>query len=131
MEIHPKKKKSEAASKSDTAKGGELPQGIKAMLDLDPDFFKRYSEFRSSLLKNGPLPPKVVEFIMMALDASPTHMFEQGIKGHLRRALELGATKEELLEVFELVSLVGIHGSTLGISVLAEEYPKWSNDQSK
>jgi hypothetical protein len=53
------------------------------------------------------------------------------IRAHIRRALELGATQDELLQIFELISGLGIHGSTLGISVLAEEYPKWINEQNK
>lgn len=124
-------KKAELARKFDKDRGGDMPAGIQKMLELDPEFFERYIDFSSPPFKKGPLTPKVKEFIMIALDASVTHMFEPGVRAHTRRALELGATKEELLEVFELVSLIGIHGSTLGISVLAEEYPKWVKEQNK
>jgi len=112
-------------------RGGEIPAGVQSMLELDPDLFERFLDFSSPPFKTGPLPPRVREFILIAVDASVTHMFEPGIRTHIRRALEEGATKEELLEVFELVSLIGIHGSTLGISVLAEEYPKWVDEQGK
>jgi alkylhydroperoxidase/carboxymuconolactone decarboxylase family protein YurZ len=112
------------------ARGGEMPPGIKRMLDLDPELFKRYLDYSAEPFK-GPLPPKVAEFILIAVDASVTHMFADGVRAHTRRTLELGATKEELLEVFELISLIGIHGSTLGISILAEEYPKWLDEQKK
>ena len=122
-------RKTDLTKKFAEARGGEMPQGIKRMMELDPDLFERYTEFSSLPFKKGPLPPKVKEFILIALDASVTHMFEPGLRAHMRKALELGATKEELLEVFELVSLIGIHGTTLGISVLAEEYPKWINKQ--
>jgi alkylhydroperoxidase/carboxymuconolactone decarboxylase family protein YurZ len=124
-------KKIELTREFDEGRGGEMPLGVKKMLELNPEFFKRYIDFSSPPFKKGPLPPKVKEFIMIALDSSPTHMFQEGVRAHMRRALELGATKEELLEVFELVSLIGIHGSTLGISVLAEEYPKWMNKKNK
>jgi alkylhydroperoxidase/carboxymuconolactone decarboxylase family protein YurZ len=122
--------KNELTSKFAEARGGEMPLGIQRMMELDPGMFKRYVDYSSAIFK-GPLPPKVAEFILIAVDASVTHMFEPGLRAHMRRALELGATKEELLEVCELVSLIGIHGSTLGISVLAEEYPKWINEHSK
>ena len=122
--------KNELTSKFAQARGGEMPLGIQRMMELDPEMFKRYVDYSSAIFK-GPLPPKVAEFILIAVDASVTHMFEPGLRAHMRRALELGATKEELLEVCELVSLIGIHGSTLGISVLAEEYPKWINEHNK
>jgi alkylhydroperoxidase/carboxymuconolactone decarboxylase family protein YurZ len=122
--------KNELTSKFAEARGGEMPLGIQRMMELDPGMFKRYVDYSSAIFK-GPLPPKVAEFILIAVDASVTHMFEPGLRAHMRRALELGATKEELLEVCELVSLIGIHGSTLGISVLAEEYPKWINEHNK
>ena len=122
--------KNELTSKFAEARGGEMPLGIQRMMELDPGMFKRYIDYSSAIFK-GPLPPKVAEFILIAVDASVTHMFEPGLRAHMRKALELGATKEELLEVCELVSLIGIHGSTLGISVLAEEYPKWINEHNK
>jgi alkylhydroperoxidase/carboxymuconolactone decarboxylase family protein YurZ len=121
MENKMNDEKNELLSKFAEARGGEMPLGIKRMMELDPELFKRYTDFSSLPFKQGPLPPKVKEFILIALDASVTHMFEPGLRAHMRRALELGATKEELLEVCELVALIGIHGSTLGISVLAEE----------
>jgi alkylhydroperoxidase/carboxymuconolactone decarboxylase family protein YurZ len=130
MEKNLDNEKNELTSKFAEARGGEMPLGIQRMMELDPGMFKRYVDYSSAIFK-GPLPAKVAEFILIAVDASVTHMFEPGLRAHMRRALELGATKEELLEVCELVSLIGIHGSTLGISVLAEEYPKWINEHKK
>jgi alkylhydroperoxidase/carboxymuconolactone decarboxylase family protein YurZ len=131
MEKKKEEQQNDLIKKFAEARGGEMPPGIKRMMELDPDLFERYTDFSSLPFKKGPLPPKVKEFILIALDASVTHMFEPGLRAHMRKALELGATKEELLEVFELVSLIGIHGSTLGISVLAEEYPKWIEKQNR
>ena len=38
--------------------------------------------------------------------------------------MEYGATKEEIIEVYQLVSVLGIHTCTLGIPVLVEELEK-------
>lgn len=124
-------KKAELRRKFIEERGSIPPPGIQEMLDLDPELFHRYLEFSAPFWKKGPLPPKVREFIIIAVDASVTHMFEPGIRAHIRRALELGATQDELLQIFELISGLGIHRYTLGISVLAEEYPKWINEQNK
>ena len=74
------------------------------VLVLDPDFFEAYTEFSSVPWKSGPLEPKVKELIYTAFDVAATHMFEPGLRVHIRNALGYGATREEIMEVFELVS---------------------------
>ena len=47
------------------------------------------------------------------IDAATTHLYEPGLRQHIRNALRYGATKEEIMEVLELVSVLGIHACTL------------------
>ena len=61
------------------------------------------------------------ELIYIAIDAATTHLYEPGLRQHMRNALNYGATKEEIMEVLELVSVLGIHACTLGVPVLIEE----------
>jgi alkylhydroperoxidase/carboxymuconolactone decarboxylase family protein YurZ len=63
----------------------------------------------------------VKELIYVAIDASTTHLYEPGVRQHIRNALGYGASKEEVMEVLELVSVLGIHACTLGVPVLLEE----------
>jgi alkylhydroperoxidase/carboxymuconolactone decarboxylase family protein YurZ len=63
----------------------------------------------------------VKEFIYIAIDASTTHLYEPGLRQHIRNALRYGATREEIMEIYELTSAVGIHTCTLGVPVLLEE----------
>ena len=62
------------------------------LLRLDEDFFAAYLSFSSVPWKTGPLEPKVKEFVYIAVDAAATHLFTPGIRSHIKRALELGAT---------------------------------------
>jgi len=94
------------------------------ILRLDPDFFEAYLNFSSVPWKKGVLPPKVKELIYIAIDASTTHLFEPGLRQHIANALKYGATKEEIMEVFELVSVLGIHTCTMEVPVLLEELKK-------
>ena len=55
-----------------------------------------------------------------SVNAAATHMYAPGIREHARRALDLGATKEELLEVLQLTSTLGIHAVTVGVPVLLD-----------
>jgi alkylhydroperoxidase/carboxymuconolactone decarboxylase family protein YurZ len=91
------------------------------VLVLDPDFFEAYTQFSSVPWKSGPLEPKVKELIYTAFDVAATHLFEPGLRVHIRNALGYGATREEIMEVFELVSGIGVQACALGIPILLEE----------
>ncbi|MEV4601048.1 carboxymuconolactone decarboxylase family protein [Amycolatopsis sp. NPDC049253] len=91
------------------------------LLSLDPDFFEAYLNFSAVPWRKGVLEPKVKELIYTAIDASTTHLYEPGLRQHIRNALGYGATKEEIMEVLELTSVLGIHTCTLGVPVLMEE----------
>lgn len=94
------------------------------LLLLDEDFFESYLNFSSVPWKKGVLEPKIKELIYVAIDVSTTHLYEPGIKVHLQNAMKYGATKEEIMEVFELTSVLGIHTCTTSIPILMEELKK-------
>ena len=91
------------------------------VLELDKTFFSAYSKFSSIPSKNNALSPKIREFIYIAIDASTTHLYLPGLKLHMENALALGATRDEIMEVLELTSVLGIHTCTLGVPILIEE----------
>ena len=91
------------------------------LLELDPDFFEAYLSFSAVPWRSGPLEPKVKELVLVAMDAAATHLFEPGIRQHVRNAIGLGATSEELMEVLELTSTLGIHACNIGVPILVEE----------
>ena len=91
------------------------------ILRLDPNFLEAYLNFSAVPWKKGTLPPKIKELIYIAIDASVTHLFEPGLRLHISNALKHGATKEEIIEVFQLVSVLGIHTCTVGMPILMEE----------
>jgi alkylhydroperoxidase/carboxymuconolactone decarboxylase family protein YurZ len=95
----------------------EFWEGI---LELAPDLFEAYLEFSSVPWKTGTLEPKVKEMIYVAFDASATHLYVPGLKLHLRNAVRLGATQEELTEVLSIVSVIGIHAATTAAPILAD-----------
>lgn len=91
------------------------------LLTLDPDFFEAYLQFSGVPWQNGTLEPKIKELIYIAIDAATTHLYEPGLRQHIRNAVRHGATRDEIMEVYELVSVLGIHACTLGVPVLLEE----------
>jgi alkylhydroperoxidase/carboxymuconolactone decarboxylase family protein YurZ len=91
-----------------------------ALREADPEFFARFAELADVPRRSATLEPKVKELVCLAVNAAATHMYEPGIREHAHRAIELGATREELLEVLELTSTLGIHASTVGVPLLLE-----------
>jgi len=92
--------------------------------ELDPQFMEAYLAFRSIPHKNGPLPQKYKELVMIAINAATTHLYGPGVRRHMQNALKQGATREEILEVIQLTTVMGIHSCNLAIPILMEETSK-------
>ncbi|MYZ46909.1 carboxymuconolactone decarboxylase family protein [Propylenella binzhouense] len=94
------------------------------MLTLSPDFFRAYLNFSSVPWKTGTLEPKIKELVYIAIDIATTHLYEPGLRVHLRNAMTYGATLEEIMEVYQLASVLGMHTFTMGMPVLVDEFRK-------
>jgi alkylhydroperoxidase/carboxymuconolactone decarboxylase family protein YurZ len=103
-----------------TAKRGYWNEFWDGFLRLDAEFFATYTALSSHPWERGTLEPKVKEFIYCAFDASATHMFAPGLRQHVANAIRYGATAEELMEVFELASGIGVESFALALPALAE-----------
>ena len=78
------------------------------------------------MYKSSVLPPKEVELLSIACDASFTHMYAPGTHRHIKAALKLGATMEEIMEVLKLCVVQGVQACNMGVPILAEEIAKLS-----
>lgn len=99
---------------------GLFPPPLEPLLALHPEFVNAYRRLSSIPVRRGHLDPKVIELIVIALDASTTHLNASGTAVHIRKALALGASAAEILEVLELTSEQGVHGTQLGAEIVAE-----------
>ncbi len=89
--------------------------------EIDPEFLEAYLAFRSVPHREGPLPAKFKELILVAINAATTHLYGPGVRRHIQNALKAGATKEEILETIQLTTVMGIHSCNLAIPILMEE----------
>ncbi len=80
---------------------------------------------------SGVLDAKTIEFIAIAVDASCTHLYAPGVRRHIGKALELGATKEEITAVLQCVSVLGIHTMSLAAPILIEEAAAYESRPSR
>jgi len=75
------------------------------LAEKDPDFAESFFGIMKSWRREGAIPLQYKE--MMILMGSCIKMQDMAVRTHLRRARELGATHDELLELCELVLLSG------------------------
>ncbi len=92
-----------------------------AFADLDPGWTEKFMDMGTTPLTRGVLDAKTWELIAIAVDASCTHLYAPGVRRHIRKALQLGVTKEQILAVLQSVSVLGIHSLSLGAPILVEE----------
>lgn len=92
------------------------------LLGLSPEFFEAYLNFSSVPWKTGTLLPKYKELIYIAIDIATTHLYEPGLRVHIRNAVKYGATSGEIMEVYQLASVLGMHSFTMGMPVLVDEF---------
>lgn len=103
---------------------GFVPYWLRFMGEVDVDFLEAYERiYELTAVRKGALPPKFREMIVVA--AVAIGGYDSGLKDHVRRALRMGATKEELVEVFQSAyfhtgALTLVHGMIALIDVLKE-----------
>jgi alkylhydroperoxidase/carboxymuconolactone decarboxylase family protein YurZ len=94
-----------------------------AMLRANPGFIAHYAAYAGHPASTGPLTPRMVELIYVALDASATHLYEAGLATHLRMAREAGATDADVFDVLHLVTLQGLSAVLQAADLLYEAAP--------
>lgn len=100
---------------------GEFNPAWEAIADSDPAWLESFLDMGTRPLRSGVLDPKTFELIAIAVDASCTHLYAPGVRRHIRKALQIGVTPQEIAAVLEAVAVLGIHSCALGFPILAEE----------
>jgi alkylhydroperoxidase/carboxymuconolactone decarboxylase family protein YurZ len=97
-----------------TEQRGYWSEQLQSMVRTSPAFFEGYTAFSSTPWRSGTLAPVVKELLYVAIDVSTTHLFEPGVRIHTRNALRYGATPEQILQVMQIVSCLGMQSFLLG-----------------
>lgn len=100
--------------------GGCWSEVQENILKLDPEYFEAFSLFEQTPWKTGVLTPKEKELVYIAVHAAPVSLNREALRQHIERAMDFGAEVHEIIEVFELVSTLGIHSITMGVPILKE-----------
>lgn len=100
---------------------GQWNEAWDPFFELDPVWTDQFMATGLEIYGSGLMTPKMVELISIAFDASYTHMYAPGTRRHIKAALKLGATMEEIMEVLKLCVVQGVQACNMGVPILAEE----------
>lgn len=91
-----------------------------AILRMDPDYFAARVRFIDlPWERDDVLDPEVKHLLSIAIDAvSPQH-YVDGLRKHVREALQIGVAPGAILEVLQLASVTGLRTLEVGLEVLA------------
>jgi alkylhydroperoxidase/carboxymuconolactone decarboxylase family protein YurZ len=106
---------------------GQWNEAWTPFFNLDPEWTEQFMTAGISVYAGGVLSPKLAELLSIAFDVSYTHMYAPGTRRHIKAALKLGATMEEIMEVLKLCVIQGVQACNMGVPILAEEIAKLSD----
>jgi alkylhydroperoxidase/carboxymuconolactone decarboxylase family protein YurZ len=102
--------------------GGPLTAAaVERLQEWDPQFAQLLGKMTANPWSNGILPRKTVELVGLAMNAACTNLNADGTRQHIRGALDAGATRDEILMVLKMASLLSIHTCSLAAPILLEE----------
>ena len=102
------------------ARRGYWRPWVDTTLDANPGFVEQYARYAGYPARTGPLSPRMVELVYVALDSSSSHLFESGLTTHMQKALEAGATQADIFDVLHLVAVQGVASVRQATDILAE-----------
>lgn len=94
---------------------------INQLREWDPKWAESCEKMSTNPWTGGVLSRNLVELISLALNAACTNLNPEGTRRHIRGALDAGASREEILTILKMASLLSIHSCSLGAPILLEE----------
>ncbi|QJU58156.1 hypothetical protein HL653_10425 [Sphingomonas sp. AP4-R1] len=85
-----------------------------------PEYFASFINACMEPWRSGSLTPAERELMYIAIDCSITHTYEPGMRMHIQNALRYGATRDQIMEVFQLAALLGTEGYVLGLTAMTD-----------
>ena len=103
MDKQAKKQTGKEVVESIGNKMGFKPHILETLAEIDDEFVKYYGRCDGRLLSDGILPAKTK--ILMALAVVASKQCESCVMSQMRSAIHNGATKEEIMETMEVISI--------------------------
>ncbi len=88
---------------------------------LDSEWAEQSLTMSANPWTSGILPLKTVELVALAWCCACTNLNAEGTRRHIRGALDAGASRDEILMILKMASLLSIHTCSLAAPILLEE----------
>ena len=108
-------------AKRDTKSGPWDIAAIEPLSEWDPPWAAACVKVTNNPWTAGVLPRRFVELVGVALNAACTNFNSDGARRHIRAALDAGATRDEIIMVLKMGSVMAIHSLSLGAPILLDE----------
>jgi len=89
--------------------------------EWDPKWAETSLKMTTEPWTGGILQRKLVELISLALNATCTNLNPDGMRRHIRAALQTGATRTEILLVLKMSSIMSVNHCLMAAPILLEE----------
>ncbi len=109
------------ANTQDRSTGPWDTAALSKLQEWDPSWAAACKAVSTNPWRSGVLSSKMVELVSLAINVACTNLNSEGTRRHVRRALEAGASRDEILFVFKCASVMAIHSCSLGAPILLEE----------
>jgi len=103
------------------AETGPWDDALVQLREWDPAWAEKCTRMATNPWRSGVLSRKLVELIGVGLNAACTNLNPEGTRRHIRAALSAGATRDEILTVLKMASVMSIHSCSLGAPILLDE----------
>lgn len=100
---------------------GPWDPAVNQLREWDPKWADACFKMSNNPWTNGVLPRKFLELVSIGLNAACTNLNPDGTRRHIRAALDAGSTREEILTILKMASVMSIHSCSLGAPILLEE----------
>lgn len=100
---------------------GPWDDALAKLREWDPAWAETCTRMATDPWRSGVLSRRIVELIGVAVNAACTNLNPDGTRRHIRKALEAGATRDEILTILKMASVMSIHSCSLGAPILLEE----------
>jgi alkylhydroperoxidase/carboxymuconolactone decarboxylase family protein YurZ len=100
---------------------GPWDPALAKLSEWDPAWAATCVKMTTNPWTAGVLPRKFIELVSVGLNAACTNLNPDGTRRHIRAALAAGATREQIVTILKMASVMSIHSCSLGAPILLEE----------
>lgn len=110
-----------ATAPSTTSYANSWTAALQKLREWDPAWAEQCTRMTTRPWTEGVLGTKFIELVCIALSASRAGLNPEDTRRHIRAALEAGATRDDILFVLKVASVMAIHSCMVGTPIVLEE----------